>query len=466
MKFRILTLGIMLFAFSSCNKWLDVKLVNQVDENELFSKEQGFIDALAATYNGIADQNLYGRKLSYELMDVLAQYYSYNSMGESYKRARDYNYKDAALRTQIDGIWSSMYASIASANNIIRWEEKNGDVMRPHIRKQVLGEALAIRAMLHFDLVRMFCEDIKFNHDAKGIPYNKQFGVSLPAEYTAAQCFQLVLDDLQAAEKNMEELDPINEHVPYLATDKNVADKDVARMNKYAVKALMARVYLAKGDKINAVKYAKQVIESGKFRLLDYKTSIDVDESKKDILFSDEHIFALRNKNIPEWSTALHFDVRTANTTTFALLPFGDAAGIYGSNADDARYLLWFDLGKMTKYTRGNVTTYFPKVPVIKLSEMYLIASEALYDTDRDGSLEYINALRRSRIRNATDWFFITRDNIFEEMMREYPGEGQLFFAYKRLNKAIKNNSGVGDIEPKKEIFVFPIPDKEIETGR
>ncbi|MCW3466138.1 RagB/SusD family nutrient uptake outer membrane protein [Chitinophaga nivalis] len=465
MKSRLLILSMLMLLFSSCKKWLDVDLINQVDENKLFAKEQGFVDALAGAYNQMAEPNLYGQKLSYELLDVLAQYYSYNSMAESYKPYRDYNYKDATLRKQIDGIWSDMYSTIASVNNIIRWEQKNGVVMRPNIRKQVLGEALALRAYLHFDLMRMFCADIKFNHQATGIPYNKQFGVALPPVYTLAECYQLVLGDLEAAWTNLNEADPINATTPYLSQDKNMADRDVARMNKYAIRALMARVYLTKGDKENATRYAKEVIAANKFRLLDFKTGIDVDESKKDIRFSDEHIFSLRNKNIPEQSNAVHFEVKTETSTTAAKLPFGDAPGIYNANSDDTRYQLWFDLGKFTKYTRGNVKVFTPKIPLIKLAEMYLILTEALYDTDRNQSLQYLNTLRRSRIRNVSDWFFLTRDNILDEMIREYPGEGQLFFAYKRLNKAIRNTSGTGDIPPSNSLFVFPIPDKETETG-
>ena len=465
MKFKTLILGMLLLGFSSCNKWLDVDLINQVDENKLFAKEQGFNDALAGVYSQLSEQSLYGRKLSFEMLDVFAQYYNYNSISEDYKKMRDYDYKDQVVRNQVDGVWSGLYANISSLNNIIRWEQKKGDVMRPDVRKQVLGETLALRAYLHFDLLRMFCEDVKFNHNAKGIAYNKQFGVSLPPMYTAAECYQLVLTDLKDAYANLDLVDPINLVVPYTLVDKNQTDKHVARMNKYAVKALMARVYLTLGDKVNALKCAKEVIESNKFRLLDYKTSIDVDDTEKDILFSDEHIFSLRNKSIPDWSQALHFDVKSDKGTTGAKLTLGDIGAMYGYNNDDARYQFWTDINKMTKYTRGNAKVYYPKIPMIKLSEMYLIAAESLYDTDLDGCLTYLNALRKSRIRNAADWFYITRDILFEEIIREYPGEGQLFYAYKRLNKGIKNNSGIGDIPAAKAIFVFPIPDKEIEMG-
>ncbi|MNY18975.1 hypothetical protein D3C86_1523850 [compost metagenome] len=51
-------------------------------------------------------------------------------------------------------------------------------------------------------------------------------------------------------------------------------------------------------------------------------------------------------------------------------------------------------------------------------------------------------------------------------MKREFVGEGQLWYAYKRLNLGLQTSSGtVGVIPPSDKVFVFPIPLKEIETG-
>ena len=57
----------------------------------------------------------------------------------------------------------------------------------------------------------------------------------------------------------------------------------------------------------------------------------------------------------------------------------------------------------------------------------------------------------------------IGKDFIFEEMQREFVGEGQLWYAYKRNNRAIQGSDG--ETEPSDDIFVFPFPDTEIEDG-
>lgn len=97
---------------------------------------------------------------------------------------------------------------------------------------------------------------------------------------------------------------------------------------------------------------------------------------------------------------------------------------------------------------------------------MYLIASECNLGKDDAKALDYINTLRDHRIRNNSHWGYITMEYIVQEIKREFIGEGQLWFAYKRLNMGVQTSSGiVGVVPPSEAIFVFPIPLKEIETG-
>lgn len=66
-------------------------------------------------------------------------------------------------------------------------------------RNQIRGEALALRAFLHFDLYRLFSPDVKRSPKADGIPYNKEYGVSLPPMYSVEEVVQLVINDLKEA---------------------------------------------------------------------------------------------------------------------------------------------------------------------------------------------------------------------------------------------------------------------------
>lgn len=466
MKIKIIVLCCLLFQFTSCKKWLDVDLADKVTEEKLFSTPQGYQEALAGVYGLMASSNLYGKTLTMENLDLLAQYYNYDGVSSTYEKLKNYDYEDAGSQNKILGIWRGLYSAISESNNIIKWAGKTDNVLSPDMRNLVLGEAYALRAYLHLDLIRMFCPDVKRSPNAPGIPYNLEFGVSLPPIYTVAENVQLVIDDLKKADELLSN-DPIISVKPFEMVNKNEADKYVARINLYGVKALLARVSLMRGDKVNAIKFATEVIESGKFRLLDF-ASTDKSDKEIDILFSDEHIFSLRNKNLSEYTINLHYPEITANSSRTAYLPFVNLSALYENNNDDVRYIKWFSAvnGYFVKFNVDNKEKFFPKMPMVKLSEMYLILAESHLGKNDQLAQSYINTLRDHRIRNNTSWGYLSMEYIMQETKREFIGEGQLWYAYKRLNIGVPTSSGViGVIPPDNKMFVFPIPLKEIETG-
>lgn len=471
MKTKLYIFIVLLFSLSSCTNWLEVELDNKVDDNKLFSSADGFKEALAGVYHRMSKQNRYGEYLTMEYLDVLAKYY--NASEYSYEYWNKYNYVYSSTKNTISNFWNNLYSDIAQVNCILMWIEKNGGVMDENTRNQVQGEALALRAFLHFDLYRMFSPDVKRSPKADGIPYNKEYSVSLPPMYSVEEVLQLIINDLKEAEEYLAN-DPITNVVPYSITSitdgveetnaaaKSTADQYVARINLYAVKAMLARVYQARGEFSKAIEKAKEVIYSGKFRLLEF-SSIDQDEKTIDLLFSDEHIFSLRNSSIITYSQRLHRDNVSGGTTTLTPLPMRDVATMYESNNDDVRYAKWFNLSRLVKFMPDTLSTYSQKMPMIKLSEMYLLVAECSVISTPDTAMHYVNILRDHRIRNNAHWKSIGKDFIFEEMQREYVGEGQLWYAYKRNHRPIQGNDG--EIEPSNDIFVFPFPDAEIEDG-
>ncbi|BDF56793.1 MULTISPECIES: RagB/SusD family nutrient uptake outer membrane protein [Butyricimonas] len=469
---RILYIFIgLLFSLTSCNDWLDVELDNKVDDDKLFNTAEGFKEALAGVYSSMSKSSMYGGRLTMEYVDVLAQYYNSNS---TYEYWEDYDYENSGCRSIISGMWNNLYSCISQANCILEWADKNAGVLSESDRNQIRGEALALRAFLHFDLYRLFAPDVKWAQNAEGIPYNKEFGVSLPPMYSTKEVVQLVINDLLEAEKCLQN-DPIQNVVPYMirtstsAGDvvdkaaKDEMDKYVARMNLYSVKAMLARAYQARGEYVAAVSKAKEVIDSGKFRLLE-ATSIDQSENMVDLLFSDEHIFSLRNKELSTYTKSI-FKETSGGTTA---LRMEGSYNLYDGNQDDFRYSKWYVDFDFIKYVPDSNSIFTTKVPLIKLSEMYLLIAECTYDTDPDEARRYVNMLRRHRIRGnqegAGDWMYLSREDIFKEMRREYIGEGQMWFAHKR-NRLNLSGGLTGTIEASDDIFVFPLPDAEIESG-
>lgn len=476
MNTKLYLLLFLFFSLSSCNNWLDVDLENKVDDYKLFNTSEGFKEALAGIYSEMSKEGMYGKSLTMQYIDLLAGYYSYSGVEKNaYEYWKDYNYTNAGSKTTIANFWKRLYSNISQANCILEWADKNSSVLNETDRNQVRGEALALRAYLHFDLYRLFSPDAKRAPKAEGIPYNKLFDVSLPPMYSVEEVLQLVINDLLEAETCLAN-DPITTVTPYAITSnvnnaevvdgaaKDASDQYVARMNLYAVKAMLARAYQARGEYSKAVVKAQEVIDSKKFRLLDF-SSIDQSEQTIDLLFSDEHIFSLRNRNLYNYSKVLHRDNTSNGVTQLTPLPFGSVAALYESNTDDARYAKWFNTGKLVKFLPDTTSIYPQKMPMIKLSEMYLLIAECCYDTDPDRALNCVNAVRDHRIRNNVRWTYLTKKYIYEEMKREYVGEGQLWYVYKRNNLDLPGDGVSGEITPDDNIWVFPFPDAEIEDG-
>lgn len=464
-KINIICLGFFLLIQTSCNSWLDVDLKSQMEESKLFSTEQGFHEALAGIYSSMVQSDMYGQRLTYGFMDVLGQTYDVYRLNPTYSKYANYEYSDKDMVSIFSDIWYKEYNAIAGLNNILKYIEINGDKLRPEIMEQIKGEALGLRAFLHFDIYRMYAADVKLKPDVERLPYNTVFGVETPVLSSTKDYIGLVVKDLEEALTCLEN-DPIRTAIPWQlgnekGQNKDEADLYVARMNYFAVQALLARVYLAKGDQVNARRMAEEVITAEQFRLVDYKTSLDVEEAQMDALFSDEHIFSLRNKGLPDLTKGLLNQSNAQGTN----LQLHANYVILFPTTEDIRFDKWIAQGVITKYKKNNTTRFFPKVPLIRLSEMYFIAAETWLEENPDKAKDYMDRLRDSRIRNNTPLGSFTEEDLITEMRRDFLAEGQMFFVYKRLNHAIPQLSGEPEIRPDDNKFVFPLPENEVTNG-
>lgn len=464
-----------LLLFTSCSNWLDVDLINEVEEEKLFSTEQGFHEALAGVYSKMSKSELYGAEMTFGMVDVLAQTYDYSNMLSDYNSLVNYNYEMEDAKGYIERLWANGYYTIAMINNLLKYEAKNGDVLTADARRQIKGEALALRAWMHFDLWRLFAPSFGQDQQAKKLPYNRNFGVETTPLSTSEEFLKACIDDCTEALKCLEN-DPIMQVKPYTMSDKNEADKYVARINYYAVKGLLARIYItrnAPGDKELARGLAKEVIDSEKFALMEYRKAFGTeDDAKWDILFSDEHIFSLRNKKIREYSEKHHrVDPGPNNTGNLQMCP-DLKTEVYAGSANDIRMNRWVaESGVLLRkfyLSEANAEAIVPKVPMMKLSEMYLIAAEGWLEEDSEKAKELVEDMRKSRFMDVGGEYKLTNldsEVLLAEMRREYLGEGQMFFTYKRLHHDILRQTAPGNIKASDKVFVLPIPEVEEEYG-
>jgi starch-binding outer membrane protein, SusD/RagB family len=158
MKLKIFS-GCLLFSLFlvSCKKWIDVKPSDRLTEDQLFSTTKGYLNALNGIYIGMTDAALYGDSMTVSVLDVMGQYYIMSSTTHRFYPYATFGYIDNSVRITFDNMWKKAYELIVNCNVIIErcGEDGNGVLTNPYFGI-VKGEALALRAMLHLDMLRLF----------------------------------------------------------------------------------------------------------------------------------------------------------------------------------------------------------------------------------------------------------------------------------------------------------------------
>lgn len=467
--------------FASCDSWLEVKPYDQIAEGELQKSEEGYQKMLNGIYIDLNSDALYGQTLSVEMIEVMGGAYTIgtdNSVWGNYKDLSSYQYNTEYWRNRLDQTWNKAYALILNCNKILETIDGNKNLFTDGSYYIIKGEALALRAMLHFDMLRLFGPVYSKDSDKKAIPYYTKQTNSPEPILTAQEVMEKITTDYEDA-LNYLANDPVKTEGTMMSSTEdgssNFLRYRALRLNYYAVEALMARAYLYMGNKTEAFKYATDVIKTADQNIFPFvdKNLVIGSPADPDRIFSSEVLFALTNtsrgtihKNFFDPSRLPNYVFRM-DDSMMSNLVYGGAATT-GGYQDDYRYrACWMATGSnryFYKYSDmvANGSIQNTMIPMVRLGEMFLIAAES-QSGDLKAGIQYVNALRRNRgVANLTT---LTPDLLKYEYIRELYGEGQLFFLYKRLNSDIIT-SATSSKNPKASdlIFVVPLPDTETEN--
>lgn len=453
---------------SSCSDWLDVTPSDRISEEVAFSNMAGFKEALNGIYVELNQQALYGRALTSEFVEILAQRYAVDDEATGNYLLAQYEYWGSDAKGRISSIWQSAYNLIANANLILKNCEIHREVLPDDYYHLVKGETMALRGMLHFDLFRLFGPVYSQDSVTQTIPYYTEFSLEVNESLRGVDFMKMVLTDLLAAEKELEN-DPIITKGPDGDKMDVFTSFRMLRLNYYAVQALLARAYLYVGNQERALEYARKVIEVQE-KYFPWVNQLDIQgNDNPDRMFSSELIFSLQNLNRNAVFSGL-FDGNNLKQNTL-LAPREDANNyVFDYEKQDYRFVAWFsnivELGGVNyrifnKY-QGKDSLYAQMIPMIRMSEMYLIAAET--EAKAGDGVKYLNELRNHRGLNDIRSSFLSW-TLEEEWRREFFGEGQLFFFYKRNNmKEIKSAySEYGNTSMKMSYYKLPIPDGELQ---
>lgn len=476
---NILIAAVSFLALTSCDDFLDMQPTNSGNANGAIKTVDDAQVAINGLMSEMTSSSYYGRNfLLYG--DVKGGDLTIYSAGRGLDGL--YSFNHAPTYGNFSSFWSQIYKCVLQTNtliaNIKNLEAKGTDEDFSYIK----GEALSLRALFYFDLVRLYGMPYNYNREAYGVPNVTEpiSATAQPGRATVAVNYAQIISDLA-------------EGAALMSVDKQPKD---GYLSYYANLALQAKVKLYMEDYEGALAAAKEVIESGK-----YSTYSNEDWANSwGKQFASESIFELGIT--PEES-----DLGTYSLGYY-LMQYGKLKGAQGwflasdyflerlgEDPDDVRwkvmdndeYYVDYDVerkGACYKYLGGTSmpgdgksTITAVNVKIIRLSEVYLIAAEAALHSSAGATIaaDYLNEIRkRSPNLAPATAATVSDDMILDERSKELFAEGNRFFDMIRLNKTIEFNDDFQSVpvsERPKTIdrtfykIVLPISQDEINAN-
>lgn len=467
---------------SSCNDWLTVTPQNKTQEDDLFKTGDGYRVALNGLYQQMSESSLYGQELTWGFMSVLSQNYVYDNLkSQGYKDAGAYEYGTSGCSAIIDGIWRKLYNTIANCNNLLqRIETVNSDLfeLKELERNMIMGEAYSIRAFCQFELLRLFAPAPIADDKKDYLAYITEYPTIIGKKLPVSDYLNLVIDDLKKGKDLLATFDTIEPYVggvevywfrmvcgSYPASPGSFFCARGTHLDYYATTALLARVYQYANMPKLALEEAREILECGYFDFTpESQLSMDQVNDRNQKAHCDI-MFSLYNNQENKIAEAYY-------NGTAGFMEIKDMTNLFAGDGDDYRkaYMViksydskdisikWRESSNQEVFNQQN-----PLIPVIRLSEMYYIAGEAIFDTDPVQAIDWLDEARLGRGCKTRLPRELTKDEYLERIItdarREYIAEGQLFYLYKRLNHPVVDGDKTIELGEK---FVLPTPDSDL----
>lgn len=451
--------AILAASLSSCvNDWLDVAPSDGTDADAALTSSSDLAAARTGMYAALkGNSNLvdyYGQQF-FVYGDVHAgDDYQYNNIGGSNRASfyYDMNYQTASEFSSSSNVaWKSPYIVIGRANRIIAAAEGGALSDAAEAKAtidQYAAEAKVLRALAHFDLVRIY-----------GKPYTEDQGASLgvplvtgvlesnakPARSTVAEVYTQVVKDLTEA----------------ISSNALATETEPGYVSVWGAKAILSRVYLNMGDYANALSVAEDIIKNSGAALWtrdQYFKAWDASTpNESEFLFRLNVAGSTDNNDLngignlqqregykemvatKKFVDMLTSDPKDVRNDMFLPATAAKEVATYGTNK------VYLNKLRGQGGNLRNVTI----VPIIRLSEVYLTAAECAFrKNDKTKAVEYLNDLVKNR--TTTEASLATVDNITLERIlierrKELIGEGQRYFDALRNNETITRYTSEAD---------------------
>lgn len=418
-----------------CDKYLDLEPSQNISENIALTSDENVKHVLTGAYSQFALPGIYGGNILRN-SELLGGNGEIQWVGTYIDPRQIFNKTMLAANSEPQVQWRDSYAVINTVNNILGALA----VVKDADRDRVEGEALFLRGLMYFDLVRFFADQYQFGvaNTQLGVPLvlTPTRGItasSFVTRNTVDEIYNQVLADLTSAASKLPE------------------DNDVYA-SKGAANALLARVYLQRGEYANARDAANTVISSGAYSLLPSYAGVFNNDNN-----TSEDIFATQITPQDRFSSMTEF---------FSIPEFGGRDGdidildghlnLYP--AGDQRKDLFF-IGNGAERC-GKWNNQYGVINLIRLAEMYLIRAECNIRLSTSVGATPLADYNKIHTRaGLTAAGVVTLADILLERRLELAFEGFKIHDVRRLKE------NVGALPYNDPKLLFPIPAREIEAN-
>lgn len=454
--------------FVGCEDFLvEAPLLTQSTEISL-STYNGLNSAIAGAYSPLVSLSWYG---SFFVLDAEMRAcnatipVNTNFRSGRMRPAHDMSYNPSVT----SGLWGYAYYVISAVNNVMdNLEGKDVDGITVQDLNNLKAEALFLRAISHFDLVRTYATAYAKDKEAPGVPiilYTDASATEQPARNTVAEVYEQVIEDLLDAESII-----ADDYARSGVTDAK------AVVTKPAIQALLSRVYLYSQNWQGAADYATKVINNSKYSLwtaADYPTvwNRETPTDGGEIIFE---VYSKKSNAYDAWwegpshmTNPIGYADCAANTQLTDLFEAGDVRGdMFRTDPDNVSNSLW-TLKYQGKGDGDAISTPDANnVVVLRLSEMYLNRAEAIVNgatVPGATALSDVNEIRAHR--GVASISSIGAEGVFLERRLELNFEGHLWYDYARTKRGYTNNNMDIFIPADYYMFALPIPKREMDVN-
>lgn len=449
---------IIISVFTSCSDFLEVDQIGKTTIPVFFSDMDGVRAALPGAYSTVYEY--YGEQfLLYP--DVAGDMIQLATAVEN-NMLSQYNFVSNPSEeiTAVGMIWRNALEALVNVNNILEYQPELLDKFPSNTEelKRIKAEALFLRALIHFDLVRVYAQPYNFSNDASHV------GIPILTRTPSSDdnvTRNSVKDVYEQIEKDLKESAQIYETIS--------GSSSSFYASKNAVHGLLARMYLYMENWQEAINYSSLVMDNISLsqgqNYLDMFLDIDDD---------DESLFKL-NGNLKTPYIIDFYNIES---------PLGFTSNklydLFDEQQNDIRLKL-IDQNTSTSLKHIKLNQELENLDyhiiVLRASEMYLIRAEAYNNLgNMDVAKEDLKVLMARNYQKNTSEITITENTkeslaalIDKERAKEFCFEGHRLFDLTRtkqdLIRDVTTTSNVKQLLYPNNKYILPIPQKEMDVN-